>query len=188
MAYRHVTTGISSNLTYRHRKARTLVLNPYLEVVGRTRIMEISLEPAPSASNKLYRYHYTVSCEFPTFPDTIDNQLLPLLFTNKIIPPPCTQGLCRGMHRLRCIGDTCCKNTKSFLNDKQNYGKIFKCGRNLQPHLRTGHNLRPVLNALLYLVLRRLDAKEIAHAIHGESREGNHIGMELPLLNQQLFR
>ena len=78
MAYRHVTTGISSNLTYRHRKARTLVLNPYLEVVGRTRIMEISLEPAPSASNKLYRYHYTVSCEFPTFPDTIDNQLLPL--------------------------------------------------------------------------------------------------------------
>ena len=59
-------------------KARTLVLHPYLEVVGRTRIMEISLEPAPYASNKLYRYHYTVSCEFPTFPNTIDNQLLPL--------------------------------------------------------------------------------------------------------------
>jgi len=69
------------------------MLYPYLEVVGRTRIMEISLELAPCASNKLYRYHYTVSCEFPTFPNTIDNQLLPLFLTNKIVPPPCTQGL-----------------------------------------------------------------------------------------------
>ena len=34
---------------------------------------------AETRAIKLYRYHYTVSCEFPTFPDTIDNQLLPLL-------------------------------------------------------------------------------------------------------------
>ena len=81
-------TGNPSNLTYRYGKARTLVLCPYLEAVGSARIMEISLELAPCASNKLYRYHYTVSCEFPTFPDTIDNQLLPLFLTNKIIPAP----------------------------------------------------------------------------------------------------
>ena len=55
------------------------MLCPYLEAVGIARIMEISLELAPCASNKLYRYHYTVSCEFPTFPDTIDNQLLPFI-------------------------------------------------------------------------------------------------------------
>ncbi len=44
-------------------------------------------------SKKPYRYHYTVSCEFPTFPDTIDNQLMPLCYSTKIIPPPCTQGV-----------------------------------------------------------------------------------------------
>ena len=38
---------------------------------------------AETRAIKLYRYHYTVSCEFPTFPDTIDNQLLPLLLTLK---------------------------------------------------------------------------------------------------------
>lgn len=43
---------------------------------------------AETRAIKLYRYHYTVSCEFPTFPDTIDNQLLPLLLTTKIAPAP----------------------------------------------------------------------------------------------------
>jgi hypothetical protein len=42
--------------------------------------MEISLKPTLSREQKPYRYHYTVSCEFPTFPDTIDNQLLPLYY------------------------------------------------------------------------------------------------------------
>lgn len=34
---------------------------------------------AETRAIKLYRYHYTVSCEFPTFPDTFDNQLLPFI-------------------------------------------------------------------------------------------------------------
>ena len=37
---------------------------------------------AETRAIKLYRYHYTVSCEFPTFPDTFDNQLLPYIINH----------------------------------------------------------------------------------------------------------
>lgn len=55
------------------------MLYPYLEAVGKARIMERSSSPRKRADIKLYRYHYTVSRELPTFPDTFDNQLMPLL-------------------------------------------------------------------------------------------------------------
>ena len=78
-------TGYPTTSYNQIRKKRELKLNPYLEAVGIARIMEISLEPTLSREQqKPYRYHYTVSCEFPTFPDTIDNQLLPLLSPSKI--------------------------------------------------------------------------------------------------------
>ena len=62
-------TGYPTTSYNQIRKKRELKLNPYLEAVGIARIMEISLEPTLSREQqKPYRYHYTVSCEFPTFP------------------------------------------------------------------------------------------------------------------------
>ena len=98
-------TGSPSNLTYRYGKARTLVLCPYLEAVGSARIMEISLELAPCASNKLYRYHYTASREFPTFPDTIDNQLLPYYLPLKLYRLPALREHANGVRLLRLMSD-----------------------------------------------------------------------------------
>ena len=39
-----------------------------------------------------------------------------LLLTNKIAPPPCTQGISLNLHRLKHIGDTCCKDTNNPCN------------------------------------------------------------------------
>ena len=103
MYYGYSTTSQSDT-----EKARTLMLlsvsggrrkNPYNGDKPRARAGTRAIKP--------YRYHYTVSCEFPTFPDTIDNQLLPLFFSNKIIPLPCAQGFCLSSRRLRRISGTC---------------------------------------------------------------------------------
>ena len=71
----------------RIQKKRELVCSyPYLEAVGKARIMGKSQKPAPSREHKAVSYHYTVPCEFPTFPDTFDNQLMPLFcLTAKIV-------------------------------------------------------------------------------------------------------
>ena len=74
---------------------------------------------------------------------------MPLCYSTKIIPPPCTQGLCLdlwssllsfdrvdasitlfslnrslGMHRLRCVGDTCCKS-KTNISKNQEECRVF---------------------------------------------------------------